>query len=389
MNSFIVTIFLNTLYGLFLCRFKNRREKFVFSKPVAIYCVVVASAFAAFYVRNIYENYINGLLKMRDTVLLYLDMNVGLCLINYVTQWAMTWEVTAFQKTIPIIETLNSFNMDMASIWRIFIVSAIKMWGFPVVVGVVLILQQGRSSLTFSVMRASQTLFPLIVGNQLNNSFFGSVVVAKVVLTACNKELRKVLLEVNMMQTPLQMRLNKPYYRMKRFCELADYLDDLALRYTIAITRSMDYLRLTALSLICSLLINLVGFTVGFFNQYQAIADHFINGKPYDLIYEFTHFVFLLVPFLEIALLARVSNSVVEDTLETGNLLQRFDLQYADVRFRQVVETFWLQQRTIKYKLLPLGVIELNVGLVTKMMSAVTSFLLILIQTDLTLKFSK
>jgi len=68
--------------------------------------------------------------------------------------------------------------------------------------------------------------------------------------------------------------------------------------------------------------------------------------------------------------------------------LQQFDLQHADARFKQVVHAFWLQVVTIDWKLEPLGLLELNTSLVNTVFSAVTGFLLILIQSDLTLRFS-
>jgi len=68
--------------------------------------------------------------------------------------------------------------------------------------------------------------------------------------------------------------------------------------------------------------------------------------------------------------------------------LQRFDLQHADARFKQVVNAFWLQVVTINYKLMPLGLLELNTSLVNKVFSSAIGSLLILIQSDLTLRFS-
>lgn len=75
-------------------------------------------------------------------------------------------------------------------------------------------------------------------------------------------------------------------------------------------------------------------------------------------------------------------------TRKTGDLLQQIDLQNADVRFKQVVHSFWLHVSTINYKLVPLGLLELNTNLVNSVFSSVTGFLLILIQSDLTLRFS-
>lgn len=72
----------------------------------------------------------------------------------------------------------------------------------------------------------------------------------------------------------------------------------------------------------------------------------------------------------------------------TGNLLQLITLERADIRFKQVVDAFWLEVCTIKFKLMPMGLLELNGSVVNKMYSTVAGFLLFLIQNDLTLRFS-
>ncbi|TMW52248.1 hypothetical protein DOY81_002651, partial [Sarcophaga bullata] len=73
---------------------------------------------------------------------------------------------------------------------------------------------------------------------------------------------------------------------------------------------------------------------------------------------------------------------------ETGIILRRIKLDHVDVRFRQSVEKFFYEILVINFKVQLLGLIEINLGLLHDVLSAVTSFLLILIQSDLTLRFS-
>lgn len=73
---------------------------------------------------------------------------------------------------------------------------------------------------------------------------------------------------------------------------------------------------------------------------------------------------------------------------ETGDLLQRINLEHADVRFKQAVDALWLEVNTIKYKLMPMGLLELDGSLINKIFSTVAGFLLFLIQNDLTQRFS-
>ncbi|KAI8046857.1 hypothetical protein M5D96_003071 [Drosophila gunungcola] len=175
---------------------------------------------------------------------------------------------------------------------------------------------------------------------------------------------------------------------MRRFCELADRLDELAEKYCLTAGCSKRYVRFTDCSMVLSMLMNLIGITMGFYNQYLAIADYYINEEPFDLFLAIVLLIFLAVPFLELVMVARISNQTLLETRRTGDLLQRLDLQHTDVRFKQVVNAFWLRVAIIDYKLMPLGLLELSTSLVNKVFSAVTGYLLILIQSDLTLRFS-
>ncbi|XP_017052402.1 putative gustatory receptor 97a [Drosophila ficusphila] len=385
-----VTIFFNLLYGLYLGRFSFRRKKFVFSKAVTIYCFFVATVFTLFYTWIIYKEISTGQINGRHTIGIYCYMNVCVCLFNYVTQYKITFEIIRFQNSVPLFKLLNSFDMSVSLVWRSFTYSILKLLICPLIAFITLILYENRThaGVHWTDFTTVRTMLPLIVSNQINNCFFGGLVIANLIFAAINKSLHGIVKEANMLQSPIQMDLQKPYYRMRRFCELADKLDDLAKKYIFTAGRSRGYLRFTDWSMVMSMLMNLLGITLGFYNQYLAIADYYINDEPFDLSVAIVLLVFLIVPFLELALVARISNQSLLETRTTGDLLQQFDLQYADVRFKQVVNAFWLQVATIDYKLMPLGLLELNTSLVNKVFSAVTGFLLILIQSDLTLRFS-
>ncbi|KAH8258291.1 hypothetical protein KR038_009303 [Drosophila bunnanda] len=380
-----VTIMFNTVYGLYPALFSPKRRKFVFSKAVAAYCFAVASIFALFYIWQISKGHINR----RNTIEIYCYMNVAVSLINFITQWLIIKTVLRFQNSVPLFEVLNSLDMSIMLVRRAFIYSVLKIYVCPLVEYITLILYKRRAQpdLRWTSFGTVSTMLPLIVSNQINNCFFGGLVIANSIVAAINKKLLSMVKEANMLQTPGQMDLQKPYYRMSRFCDMADGLDELARKYALAAKRSKGYLRFTDWSMILSMLMNLIGFTMGFYNQYLAIADYYINEEPFDLFLAIDQLVFLTVPFMEIVMVARISNQMLQETRRTGDLLQRFDLQHADVRFKQVVNAFWLQVSTINYKLMPLGLLELNT-LVNKVFSAVIGYLLILIQSDLTLRFS-
>ncbi|XP_016950991.1 putative gustatory receptor 97a [Drosophila biarmipes] len=384
------TVLFNILYGVYLGRFSFRRKRFAFSKGVTVYSFVVASLFGSYYIWNIYKEVSTGQMSSRHTIGIYCYMNVFVCLFNYVTQWEKTLQIIRFQNSVPIFKILDSLDMSVMIVWRAFIYSILKILICPLIGYITLILYQNRvhPDQQWTSLATARTMLPLIVSNQINNCFFGGLVIANLVIASVNNKLHDIVKEVNRLQSPVQMNLQKPYYRMRRFCELADNLDELAEKYRVTAGCSRNYLRFTDWSMVLSLLMNLIGITLGFYNQYLAIADYYINEEPFDLYLAIILLVFLAVPFLELIMVARISNQMLQETRRTGDLLQRFDLQHADARFKQVVNAFWLHVVTIDWKLEPLGLLELNTSLVNTVFSAVTSFLLILIQSDLTLRFS-
>ncbi|XP_022211287.2 putative gustatory receptor 97a [Drosophila obscura] len=386
-----ITIFLNTLYGLYWGRFSLKRGKFLVSKPLAVYSISVGLGLGVYYVLQVYEEFTSGRITSRDTIKIYCYMNVCICLLNYVTQWAITGSFVRFQNSVPLFRVSNALDMSMLMVWRALIDSGVKMVLCPLIVYVTLILYQHRAhpDREWTSLASFRTMLPLIISNQVNNCFFGGLVIANLITTAINKRIRSIVREVNMMQTPLQMELQKPYYRMQRCCELADNLDELAIKYSLTVSCSSRYLRFTDWSMVVSMVMNLIGITMGLYNQYLAIADYYINEEEsFDLHQAIVQLIFLSVPFMELILVSRISNQMLQETKQTGDLLQCIDLQHADVRFKQVVNSFWLQVSTFDYKLMPLGLLELNSSLVNTIFSAVTGFLLILIQSDLTLRFS-
>ncbi|XP_034488274.1 putative gustatory receptor 97a [Drosophila innubila] len=234
------------------------------------------------------------------------------------------------------------------------------MFAFPLIMQLTLILYQKQTHPELSWIHTSRTIIPIVLGNQLNNCFFGGIVIAQGLFMQINKLLREMLHEVNRMQTPLGMLLLKKYYRMQRFCELADQLDELANKYTLIANYSKEYLVLTSFSLVISMAINLFSTTLGCYMQYQAVANFITIEETYDVSRALAHFVFLLIPFFEIVLVARVSQQELNEAKEAGNLLQQMNLEHADVRFKQVVDAFWLKVCTINLKLIPLGLLELD-----------------------------
>lgn len=258
-----------------------------------------------------------GQLSWSHTIEIYCYMNVCVCLINYVTQWEKSSQIIGFQNSVPLFKILNSLDISMKVVTKSFTYSTIKTFACPLVEYVALSLYQRRAhpELNWTSFATARTMLPVVVANQINNCFFGGLVIADLVLSSINQNLEDIVKEANMLQTPVQMGLNKPYYRMRRFCELADGLDELVEKYYYCAILSKGYLRFTDWSMVLSLLMNLIGITLGFFNQYMAIADHYINEEPFDFYLAMVVLVFLSVPFMELVMVARISNQTLREVI--------------------------------------------------------------------------
>lgn len=192
---------------------------------------------------------------------------------------------------------------------------------------------------------------------------------------------------MNLLQREDQLKLTTAYYRMQRFCSLADELDKLAGRYKVIYIHAGEYLTPMSLSMILSLICHLLGITVGFYSIYFSLADALIAGKSYDGLGALINSVFLTISLSEITMLAHLCNNLLVATRRSVLILQDINLGHADVRYRRSVHDFTLLVTVTKFKIKPLGLYELDMQLIVNIFSAVASFLLILVQADLSQRF--
>ncbi|XP_034131487.1 putative gustatory receptor 94a [Drosophila guanche] len=384
----ILLIVFMTVFGLLANRYDSRsRQRFKLSKAYLAYAMLWAITFTGIYGHQIYQDYVQGQLNLRDAVSLYGYMNITVAVINYATQMIMNDAVARTMSRVPLLETLNMFHLDNASLLLSIGVAMFKAVGFPLILETAFILQQRRlepeSSLIWTVYR----LLPLIISNLLNNCYFGAMIVVKEILKAINVRLESQRQQVNLMQREDQLKLNTPFYRMQKFCAFADELDKLAGRYMVIYVHCDKYLSLMSLSIILSLICHLLGMTVGFYSQYYALADTFIAGKPYDGLGALINLVFLLISFTEINMLAQLCDNLLVATRRTVIILQEVNLKHADCRYRQAVHSFTLLVTVSKFQIKPMGLYELDLQLLANVFSTVFSFLLILVQADLSHRF--
>ncbi|EDW16848.2 putative gustatory receptor 94a [Drosophila mojavensis] len=384
----IMLIIMLTFFGLFANRFTLRgRQRFVFSKKILAYAMMVTAIFMSIYVRQIYKDYMNSELNLRDAVKLYSYMNITVATINFFTQMIMSKTAGEMMSTVPLFKTLNELHIESGAIRKSVMLALIKVLGFPLVLEFALVMQQRRNEPDAYWTWTLYKLFPMIISNFLNNCYFGAMIIAKNIVEAVNDRLKMVVDQVNCMQLPINREHYSKYYCIQRYCTLADELDDLAIKYKIICVKSTKYMALMSLSIILSLICHLLGITVGAFNQYYGIAESVIGGKQFDGFGALINLVFLTISLLEIALLTYVSNDILLVIRTTGTSLQEINLQNADWRFRQSVHAFALQINTIKYKIKPMGLLEMDISLMTSVLSAVASFTLILVQSDLSQRF--
>ncbi|XP_017082782.2 putative gustatory receptor 94a [Drosophila eugracilis] len=384
----ITLIVFMTGFGLLANRYRHgRRERFRFSKAYLAYAMLWTITFSLVYGRQIYKEYLQGQINLKDAITLYSYMNITVAVINFVTQMMLSNHVAKMMSRVPFFDTLKTLRLDSKSLYKSVSVAFVKTLFFPLTLEVAFILQQRRQHPEMSMIWTFYRLFPLVISNLLNNCYYGAMVVVKEMLNAVNASLESQLHEVNLLQRKDQLKLYSKYYRMQRFCFLADKLDKLAHSYRLIYVHSGKYLTPMALSMILSLVCHLLGITVGFYSLYYAIADTFIMGKPYDGLGSLINLVFLTISVAEITLLSHLCNHLLIATRKSAIILQEMNLRHADCRYRQAVHDFTMLVTVTKFQIKPLGLYELDMQLISNVFTAVSSFLLILVQADLTQRF--
>ncbi|KAH8310757.1 hypothetical protein KR044_002896 [Drosophila immigrans] len=386
----VMLIFMLTLFGLFANRFTLRgRNRYIFSKKYLAYAMLITTIFTSIYVRQMYSDYTMSKLNLRDAVKLYSYMNITVAIINFVTQMIMSKTVAHMMSQVPLFETINSLPIDGRTVMTSVMLAMIKVLGFPFVMEVALIVQQKRNEPNLRWSWTLYLLFPMVISNFLNNCYFGAMIIVKNIMQALNSKLKAQVKQVNLMQHEKHKELFSKYHRIQRFCTLADELDELAAKYKMICRQSTDYMALMSLSIVLSLICHLLGITVGLYNQYYAIAESVIGKKPYDAFGAFINLVFLAISLLEIALLTYLSNDILSETQATGIILQEIHVDQADWRYQRSVHSFALLVVAIKYRIKPMGLFELDITLINSVLSAVASFSLILVQSDLSHRFKQ
>ncbi|EDV94695.1 putative gustatory receptor 94a [Drosophila grimshawi] len=377
-----------TLFGLFAIRYNRRgRQRFVSSRKYLAYAIMVTVLFSSIYVRQMYEDYMKSQLNLHDAVKLYSYMNITVAIINFVTQMLVSDRVAKMMSNVPLFTTLDEFQLDKDTVRNSVVAALVKGIGFPLAIEIALILQQRRHEPDLNWAWSLYKLLPMVISNLLNSCYFGAMIITKNIVEALNERLNMQVQQVNLLQHDQQKKLHSNYYRIQRYCSLADQIDVLAEKYHIICTQSEKYMALMSLSIVLSLICHLLGITIGFFDQYYAIAESVIGRKPYDAFGALINLMFLGISIAEIGLLTYVSNDILVATQSTGSILEHLQLQQVDWRYQQSVHAFSLQVIAIKFKITPMGLFEIDISLITSILSTVATFSVILVQSDLSQRF--
>lgn len=269
--------------------------------------------FIMVYTLRLYNDYKSGELDITNAVTLYHCISLVGAVIGYVTQLVYCKGYCKYYNTLRLFEIMTYFKAETVVFHKEVFLSLTKLFLFPVVIEITLILRQLQEyDESKSLMSTLYTVYPLIAANIAPNILFAGMVICNRAARALNKAVVKIKNEANFLQKPEQILLHKQFYRMQRYCCLADNLDELSEKYTMICVQIMAYTELSAPPLLASLLCNLFGITTGLFRQYYAVVDTFINNETYDVFRALTNGVFILISFLEIAMHSYVTGQSIE-----------------------------------------------------------------------------
>uniref|UniRef100_W8BZD0 Gustatory receptor n=1 Tax=Ceratitis capitata TaxID=7213 RepID=W8BZD0_CERCA len=380
------------LFGFLAHSVSLRKGRFKDSHLMRLYSFAIATTFTMSYGRNMLIDLLKNRFNLENVIQLYSYMNIVAVIVNYLTALILSRTFVRFFNRVALYETIKFFDVNAKTLIVSVRLVLLKGLLIPVIYEVTLILQQIRNAPDKHLLWTFHTLLPMILSQMFPNLFFSALVICKTLMVSLNERLMEIVNEVNCLQNILQMSLQKPYYRMQRFCELADRLDLLAQKYDIICKQTTVYLHLLSAPLICSLLCNLCGITAGCFTQYLAIAETLVNNEPYDAFNALTNAVFLVISIVEVLLQGHICDdnrlkvnvlmynkilnqfsvyNVQLQVQETGLILQRMNLTHADLRFKESVEAFSLLVLVTEYKIQPLGLLEINISLVQDVSSKI------------------
>lgn len=193
----------------------------------------------------------------------------------------------------------------------------VKAMGFPVILWVTITFKQlyydsldGGSAVSH-LMQGYMTIIPYMIRSASSTFLYGTLLLTAFYMKTLNADVAHIAKEINLMTFHKDLKMQKPFFKMQRFCELSDQLDEILTIYTRITRIGQEYIEFVGIPWIASLGCDLIGVTYGIFAQYTYIVSTVFDGEPYDVLRVFTGAIFILVSAFEIYLQA---NAATENT---------------------------------------------------------------------------
>lgn len=299
-------------FGLLSCAYSRRERRFYINNLLMIWCIGMTITVTIGSAKQLYAAYNDDKINLANAETLYYYISIVGVVLSYICQLVQTTELREFLSNVPLFEILDYFELKRSVVKSSIQIILVKTVVFPIILEINLLIRQSRNEPEESLLKTFYTLFPTVVSNFLPNCAFSSIVVCYHTMRALNLRLEKIEKEANFYQDVKQMILHKHFYRMQKFCNLADTLDELSQKYTLICGYTLRYVDINSVAIMATLLCNLFAITGGLFQEYNALADTFINKKNYDVFDALTNGVFLSIAVADIALYGSMANDCLE-----------------------------------------------------------------------------
>lgn len=198
-----------------------------------------------------------------------------------------------------------------------------------------------------------QTYFFSIIPNMMiafiPNLFLVAMQTLCYYFTVINKRMERIMLAtkelidacVNDMGKRIEInsKVTMSHVSMKRFCELSDQIDEIAILHLEMCRTTRTVSRLWSLQLLTWTAYSVVTFIVKLFKEYIAIASTINNAAiEFDMHRFANNMISLVAIFIGLVFLANIASTTMKEAHKTGEILHFIYLNnFVDIRFKRSV----------------------------------------------------
>lgn len=307
-SSFVFVVILGTAtYGYSL-----KKKFFVTSFPILIYGIAVAILFSFYYLPEVYSEVINYE-NEKDISKIYTALNILSAEVSYVVLIFYHRGIVKFlNNALTEFNFMKRYVQDDTKVPKISLFG-VKALGFPAILWVTITFKQlyyesldGESTVSH-LTQGYMTMIPYMIRSASSTFLYGIMLLTAFYMSTLIEDVGLIVKEINLMTFHKDLKTQKPFYKMQRFCELSDQLDEILTIYSRVMRITGEYIGFVGIPWIASLGCNLIGVTYGIFAQYTYIVSTVFDGEPYEVTRVFTGTIFILVSALEIFLQAKAA----------------------------------------------------------------------------------